>query len=72
MANRINTPSLSTDSKATCKLFLELSCDDLETAKRQRDHYIGLARKYGLTHVEIGAALGITEARVRAILAGGS
>lgn len=67
MTQRIKTP-LSSDSKATCKLFLELSRDDLEKAKRSRDHYITLARKYGLTNGEIGEALGISEARVRAIL----
>jgi len=68
MANRIS--GVPTDSKTTCKLFLELSRDDLERAKRSRDYYIRLARKYGLNNTEIGAALGITEARVRAILAG--
>lgn len=68
MTHRINTPDNT--SRSTCTLFLELSRDDLEKAKRARNHYIGLAHKYGLSNVEIGAALGITEARVRAILAG--
>lgn len=68
MTHRINTPDIT--SRSTCKLFLELSRDDLEKAKRARNHYIGLARKYGLTNQDIGDALGITEARVRAILAG--
>lgn len=69
MTNRINTPSI--DHKATCRLFLELARDDLEKAKHSREHYIGLAHKYGLTNTEIGAASGISESRVRAILAGG-
>lgn len=68
MTHRINTPDIP--SRSTCKLFLELSRDDLEKAKRARNHYIRLAHKYELSNVEIGAALGITEARVRAILAG--
>jgi len=57
------------DSHETCRLFLELAADDLARAKRSRDHYIGLARRYGLTNADIGTALGISEARVRAILA---
>lgn len=68
MTQRIN-PEL--DHQATCLVFLELSRHDLETAKRARDHYIGLAHKYGLSNVDIGRALDVTEARVRAILAGG-
>jgi hypothetical protein len=69
MTQRINTPR-QPDSGDTCRLFLELAADDLAKAKRARDHYIVLSRKYGLNNVEIGAALGISEARVRAILAG--
>lgn len=69
MTKRINTPRQA-DSKDTCRLFLELAADDLSRAKRARDHYISLSHKYGLSNVEIGAALGISEARVRAILAG--
>ncbi len=69
MTQRINTPRHA-DNKDTCLLFLELAADDLAKAKRARDHYISLSHKYGLNNVEIGAALGISEARVRAILAG--
>lgn len=57
------------DSHATCRLYLELAARDLESAKQARDHYIRLSRRYGLTHQDIGDALGITESRVRAILA---
>jgi PIN domain nuclease of toxin-antitoxin system len=68
MSQRI-TPE-TVDHKATAKLFLELAADDLAKAKRARDHYVGLSSKYGLSNVEIGACLGISESRVRAILAG--
>ena len=67
MSNRTNNET--PDHRTTCRLFLELSRDDLDNAKRARDHYIGLARKYGLTNQEIGDCLGVSEARVRAILA---
>jgi DNA-directed RNA polymerase sigma subunit (sigma70/sigma32) len=69
MSNRINPES---DHKTACRVFLELAADDLEKAKRTRDHYAGLARRYGLTNAEIGEALGISEARVRQIVAGGA
>lgn len=59
------------DHRATCRIFLELAADDLTKAKEARIRYIELANKYGLTNVEIGDAVGISEARVRAILAGG-
>jgi len=68
MTQRIKAPE--TDSKETCRLFLELAAADLAQAKRTRDYYVGLSRKYGLTNADIGSALGLTEARVRAILAG--
>ena len=48
--------------------FLVESRKTLERAKRGRLHFIQLARTHGLTYVEIGDALGITEAGVRAIL----
>lgn len=52
------------------RIYLELSKSDLENAKRNRSYYIGLAHRYGLSNVEIGEAVGVTEARVRAILGG--
>jgi hypothetical protein len=58
--------------RATCLVFLELARNDLDTAKTARDYYIRLSRKYGLTNTEIGEAVGLTEGRVRAILAGGA
>lgn len=67
--HRISDPG--NDHKATCKLFLELAADDLANARRSRDRYVGLAHKYGLTNGEIGDAIGVSEARIRAILAGG-
>jgi len=69
MTKRINPES---DRKATCLVFLELAADDLAKAKRARDYYAGLARKYGLTNADIGEALGMSEARVRQIIAGGA
>jgi len=69
MSNRINPGS---DHKTTCRVFLELAADDLAQAKRTRDHYARLARKYGMTNAEIGSLLGISEARVRQIVAGGA
>lgn len=63
--------SAGIDHRQTCLVFLELSRNDLSTAKTARDHYIHLSHKYGLSNVEIGSALGITESRVRAILSGG-
>lgn len=69
MVNRIsNAPD---DHKQTCRLFLELARDDLEQAKRTREYYIRLSSQYGLSNTEIGRAVGVSEARVRAILAGG-
>lgn len=68
MTQRIKTPP--TTLEHTCKLFLELARDDLEKAKKARTHYIGLARKYGLSNAAIGSAAGISETRVRAILSG--
>lgn len=40
--------------------YLKLAQDDLDTARRTRLHYARLGRKYGMTWVEMGAALGMT------------
>lgn len=68
MSNRINPES---DHKATCRVFLELAAQDLANAMRTRNHYVGLANKYGLSNVDIGECLGVSETRVRQILADG-
>lgn len=59
------------DHKQTCRVFLELAQNDLDTAKRARGHYITLARKYGLSNVDIAAVLGISEAAVRGLISRG-
>lgn len=57
------------DHRETCKVFLDLAAQDLAKAKSQRVYYATLAHKYGLTNVEIGRHLRITEGAVRAMLA---
>lgn len=49
---------------------LQLTREHFEKARTLRAHYAELGRTYGLTNQQIGDALGITEARVRQILAG--
>lgn len=51
--------------------YLSLTREQGEAFARNRTYYATLARRYGLTLVQIGEALGITEARVRQIVAGG-
>lgn len=67
MTHRISEQSNHRD---IARIYLELSREDLENVKRNRDNYIHLAKKYGLSNVEIGEAVGLSEARVRAILRG--
>ena len=50
--------------------FLELTFDQGQRYSRNRRYYAGVARRYGMTNQQIGDILGITEARVRQILAG--
>ena len=50
--------------------YLELTRTHFEKAKSLRVHYAQLGREYGLTNQQIGDSLGITEARIRQILAG--
>ena len=50
--------------------YLHMTRVQLEQAKRNRELYVKLGRAYGLTNKAIGDALGVTEARVRHILAG--
>jgi DNA-directed RNA polymerase sigma subunit (sigma70/sigma32) len=49
---------------------LALCREEMDQARRSRQHYVTLARQYGLTHQAIGDALGVSEARIRQILAG--
>ena len=60
------------DRASICVEFLTRAADDVAQAKRVRDNYARLARRYGLTNQAIGDALGVTEARVRQIVAGGA
>lgn len=69
MTQRIKTP-LTGVPQDTVRLFLEMAADDLRRAKVVRYRYVELAHKYELSNVEIGEALGVTEARVRQMLAG--
>lgn len=55
--------------KAICLEYLALCREDTERVARARIHYVALARLYGLTHQQIGDALGVTEAAIRAMLA---
>ena len=50
-------------------IYLELTRTHFEKAKSLRVHYAQLGREYGLTNQEIGDSLGLTEARVRQLLA---
>jgi hypothetical protein len=50
--------------------YLELTRKQGESFAQNRTYYSGLAKKYGLTNQEIGDILGITEARVRQLVAG--
>ena len=49
--------------------YLELTRTHFDKAKRLRTYYAQLGREYGLTNQEIGDSLGLTEARVRQLLA---
>ena len=49
--------------------YLELTRTHFEKAKSLRVHYAQLGREYGLTNQQIGDSLGITEARIRQLLA---
>jgi predicted transcriptional regulator len=42
--------------------------DDFERALRSRIYYVLLAHKYGMSNVDIGALLGISEAAVRGLI----
>jgi DNA-directed RNA polymerase sigma subunit (sigma70/sigma32) len=55
--------------KGIARTHLELARAHYEKAHDLRTHYAGLARNYGMTNQEIGDVLGVTEARVRQILA---
>ena len=62
--------SVSGDDKKSLALdFLSRAKGDLERAKRTRVTYARAAREHGVTNQQIGDALGVTEARVRQILA---
>jgi DNA-directed RNA polymerase sigma subunit (sigma70/sigma32) len=50
--------------------YLHRTAEQMEQAVRNRAAYAKLGREYGLTNQAIGTALGITEARVRQIVAG--
>lgn len=54
-------------ARAGCLEMLEITRDNLERAKRTREHFIRLSRMYGLTNQTIADALGMTEAGVRRI-----
>lgn len=58
--------SVSVDpKKGIARDYLERAKDDLERAKRTRIAYVKAAQLHGLTNVEIGEVLGLSEARVR-------
>lgn len=48
--------------------FLARAAEDLAKAKRTRVAYAAAAREHGLTNVEIGSSLGISEGAVRKLL----
>jgi len=48
--------------------YLQLTREQMESAKRNRVVYVKLAREYGFTNQSIGEYLDITESAVRAIL----
>ena len=50
--------------------YLELTRTHFEKAKSLRVYYAQLGREYGLTNQQIGDSLGLTEARIRQLLAG--
>ena len=61
--------TLRVDRPAIVRQYLQLTKVQMEQAIRNRDLYTKLAKSYGLTNQAIGNELGITEARVRQILA---
>jgi len=48
--------------------YLRRATEDLQTAAAQRLHYMGLARKYGCTFLEIANVCGVTDSAVRIAL----
>lgn len=56
--------------KTIAASYLRMTRLQLEDARRNREQYAKLGRVYGLTNQAIGDLLGITEARVRQIVAG--
>lgn len=49
--------------------YLSLAARDFEQAARARIRYVLLARDYGVPHVKIAEALGISESSVRGLIA---
>lgn len=48
---------------------LRRASEDLERAKRTRLYYVQAAKTHGMSNVKIGEALGVSEGRVRQMLA---
>lgn len=59
------------DYKASCKVLLERAALGLKQAREERDDSIRIAHNFGLSNVAIGYCLGLSEARIRQILAAG-
>ncbi|MBL0245584.1 MAG: hypothetical protein IPQ22_16925 [Rhodoferax sp.] len=49
--------------------YLRRASEDLERAKRTRLYYVQAAKTHGMSNVKIGEALGVSEGRVRQMLA---
>lgn len=59
----------STDQRRRIAVdYLTRAREDFERAARTRIAYVIAGRTHGLTHAEIGAALGITEGAVRKLI----
>lgn len=54
--------------QAICLEYLAMTREDAEQVAHTRLHYVKLSRLYGLTNRQIGEALGVTEAAVRAMI----
>lgn len=64
----VRQPRRMEDTKAIALSYLKLTRQQMEAARRNRVVFIELGQQYGLTNVEIGSALGMTEANVRSLV----
>ncbi|WKK11940.1 hypothetical protein QYN14_25680 [Rhodococcus ruber] len=64
----LDTTSTSSELRDRALEILDVLRQRQETNRLHRVHYMQLARQYGCTNQQIGDALGVSEAAVRAML----